>query len=186
SDNGKKHNWFNAFIALVVSIFSPLLPLLAGSGLLRGFTILANELGWLSTESTTNLILTNASTSVFYFLPLLLAIPVAKRFEAILFFAVVVLVALIMPEFIYLIQGDEGGNLVTFMGISIPVFNYTSQVIPAILITWIQSLLERFMKRKLPNSLYMIVIPTVLLFVLVPITAGIIGPLGNYLSISIA
>src|SRR5699024_8360231 len=46
SDNGKKHNWFNAFIALVVSIFSPLLPLLAGSGLLRGFTILANELGW--------------------------------------------------------------------------------------------------------------------------------------------
>src|SRR5699024_11841433 len=48
SDNSKKHNWFNAFIALVVSIFSPLLPLLAGSGLLLGFTILANELCWLS------------------------------------------------------------------------------------------------------------------------------------------
>lgn len=186
SDNCKKHNWFNAFIALVVSIFSPLLPLLAGSGLLRGFTILANELGWLSTESTTNLILTNAATSVFYFLPLLVAITAAKRFDTSPFIAVAVLGALIMPEFIDLIQGDEGGNLVTFMGISIPVFNYTSQVIPAILITWIQSLLERFMKRKLPNSLHMIVIPTVLLFVLVPITAGIIGPLGNYLSISIA
>ncbi|STY44566.1 EIIBCA-Bgl [Listeria grayi] len=32
----------------------------------------------------------------------------------------------------------------------------------------------------------MIVIPTVLLFVLVPVAAGIFGPLGNYLSIGIA
>lgn len=38
----------NTFVQVVVSIFSPLLPLLAGSGLLRGFTILANEMGILS------------------------------------------------------------------------------------------------------------------------------------------
>lgn len=184
--NNKKRKWFNEFIALVVSIFSPLLPLLAGSGLLRGFTILANQIGWLSTDSTTNLILTNAATAVFYFLPLLVAITAAKRFDTSPYIAIAVLGALIMPEFKDLIQGDEGGNLIKFMGISIPVFNYTSQVIPAILITWIQSLMEHFMKKKLPNSLHMIVIPTVLLFVLVPITAGIVGPIGNYVSIGLA
>ena len=43
----KERHFLNDFVALVVSIFSPLLPLLAGSGLLRGFTILANELGCL-------------------------------------------------------------------------------------------------------------------------------------------
>ena len=57
----------NRFVSLVVSIFSPLLPLLAGAGLLRGFTILANELGILSVESDTNTLLTLAATSVFYF-----------------------------------------------------------------------------------------------------------------------
>ncbi|MFD1385994.1 PTS transporter subunit EIIC [Oceanobacillus oncorhynchi subsp. oncorhynchi] len=185
SNDNKKGNWFNEFVALVVSIFSPLLPLLAGAGLLRGFTILANELGWLSTESTTNLILTLAATSVFYFLPILVAITTAKRFDTSPYIAIAVLGALIMPEFIDLIEGD-GGNTVVFLGISIPVFNYTSQIIPAILTTWLQSKMEHFMKKKLPNSLHMIVIPTILLLVLVPVAAGIFGPLGNYLSIGVA
>lgn len=184
-NDNKKGNWFNEFVALVVSIFSPLLPLLAGAGLLRGFTILANELGWLSTESTTNLILTLAATSVFYFLPVLVAITTAKRFDTSPYIAIAVLGALIMPEFIDLIEGD-GGNTVVFLGISIPVFNYTSQIIPAILTTWLQSKMEHYMKKKLPNSLHMIVIPTILLLVLVPVAAGIFGPLGNYLSIGVA
>ena len=118
----KERHLLNDFVALVVSIFSPLLPLLAGSGLLRGFTILANELGWLSTESTTNLMLTLAATSVFYFLPLLVAVTSANRFKTSPYIAVAILGALIMPDFINLIQGD-GGNLIRFFGISMPVFN---------------------------------------------------------------
>ena len=153
-----KKSLINEFVQLVVSIFSPLLPLLAGSGLLRGFTILANEVGILSTDSSTNLMLT-------------LAIAVAG--------------ALIMPDFINLIQGD-GGNTISFFGLPVPVFNYTSQILPAIFTTWVQSKMEHFMKKTIPNSLHMILIPTVLLFVLVPVTASIFGPLGNYISIGIA
>lgn len=180
-----KHDWFNEFVALVVSIFSPLLPLLAGSGLIRGFTILANQLGWLPADSTTNLILTLTATSVFYFLPLLVAITAAKRFQTSPYIAVAIMGALIMPDFIALVQGD-GGNTVDFLGLSMPVFNYTSQVIPAILMTWIQSLMEHFMIKKIPNSLHLILIPTVLLLVLVPLVAMVLGPLGNYISIGIA
>lgn len=181
----EKRSWFNGFVALVVSIFSPLLPLLAGAGLLRGFTILANEIGWLPTESSTNVLLTLAATSVFYFLPLLIAVTSAKRFATSPYIAMAIMGALIMPDFIGLVKGD-GGNTITFLGIAIPVFNYTSQIIPAIITTWLQSKMELFMKKKIPNSLHMIVIPTVLLFVLVPVAAGIFGPLGNYLSIGIA
>lgn len=181
----EKRSWFNGFVALVVSIFSPLLPLLAGAGLLRGFTILANEIGWLPTESSTNVLLTLAATSVFYFLPLLIAVTSAKRFATSPYIAMAIMGALIMPDFIGLVKGD-GGNTITFLGVAIPVFNYTSQIIPAILTTWLQSKMELFMKKKIPNSLHMIVIPTVLLFVLVPVAAGIFGPLGNYLSIGIA
>ncbi|WP_125567870.1 PTS transporter subunit EIIC [Companilactobacillus insicii] len=185
SSKTNKHSLLNSFVELVVSIFSPLLPVLAGSGLLRGFTILANEIGWLPEKSTTNLVLTLAATSVFYFLPLMVAITTARRFKTSPYIAVAILGALIMPDFINLIKGD-GGNMVTFMGLSIPVFNYTSQVIPAILTTWIQSVMEHFMKKRLPSSLHMVVIPTVLLLILVPFTAGIVGPLGNYISIGIA
>ncbi len=89
-----------------MSIFSPLLPLLAGSGLLRGFTILANEVGILSTDSSTNLMLTLAATSVFYFLPLLVSVTAANRFKTSPYIAIAVAGALIMPDFINLIQGD--------------------------------------------------------------------------------
>ncbi|STY44565.1 EIIBCA-Bgl [Listeria grayi] len=143
----EKRSWFNGFVALVVSIFSPLLPLLAGAGLLRGFTILANEIGWLPTESSTNVLLTLAATSVFYFLPLLIAVTSAKRFATSPYIAMAIMGALIMPDFIGLVKGD-GGNTITFLGIAIPVFNYTSQIIPAILTTWLQSKMELFMKKK--------------------------------------
>ena len=175
----------NTFVQVVVSIFSPLLPLLAGSGLLRGFTILANEMGILSETSTTNTILTVAATSVFYFLPLLVAYTTAQHFKTSPMIAVAVMGALIMPEFAAL-MGKQAGTMTQFMGLSFPVFAYTSQVIPAIVTTWIQSKLEHWMKKRLPSSLHMIVIPTILLFLLVPLAAIVIGPAGNYLSIGMA
>lgn len=180
-----KKNLLNEFIATMVAIFSPLLPLLAGSGLLRGFTILANQIGILSEESTTNLILTCAGTAIFTFLPILVAVTSAKRFKANPYIAAAIMGALIMPGFLELVEGD-GGNLITLFGISIPVFNYTGQVIPAILTTWVQSKMEHFMEKKIPVSLHGIAIPTILLFVLVPLYAAVIGPVGNYISIGMA
>ena len=180
-----KKGLLNIFVQMVVGIFSPLLPLLAGSGLLRGFTILANETGILNTKSSTNTILTVAATSVFYFLPLLVAYTSAKYFKTSPIIAAAVMGALIMPEFIEL-MGGQSGALAQFMGLSFPVFAYTSQVIPAILTTWIQAKLEKVIKKLIPTSLHMIVIPTVLLFLLVPLAAIVIGPAGNYLSIGMA
>ncbi len=76
--------------------------------------------------------------------------------------------------------------MIQLFGISIPVFNYTSQVIPAILMTWIQAKIEHFMEKRIPESLHMIVIPTILLAVLVPLYAAVVGPAGNYISIGMA
>lgn len=182
---GEKDTVFNEFIGTMVAIFSPLLPLLAGSGLLRGFTILANQVGILPEDSTTNLILKLAGTAVFTFLPILVAVTSAKRFKTSPYLAIAIMGALIMPDFIALVQGD-GGNMIKLFGISIPVFNYTSQVIPAIITTWIQSKIEHFLEKRIPSSLHMIIIPTILLFILVPVYAAIVGPVGNYISIGMA
>lgn len=175
----------NRFVSLVVSIFSPLLPLLAGAGLLRGFTILANELGILSVESDTNTLLTLAATSVFYFFPLLVAITSAKKFKTSAYIAIAVLGVLIMPDFVAMMN-DQPGTIIQFMGMPIRLFSYTGQVIPSIILVWLQSKMEFFLKKVIPQSLHMVVIPTILLFLLVPIAAGVIGPIGNYASLFIA
>ncbi len=185
SSNSSDKKWLNEFVAMVVAIFSPLLPVLAGSGLIKGLTILATEVGLLAETSTTHELLYTMTNSVFYFFPILVAVTAAKRFKASPYIAAVVMGTFILPDFIAYVQGD-GGNFVSFFGINAPVFNYTSQVLPAIIATWIQSKFEHFMEEKIPTSLHLVVIPTVLIFVMVLITLFIVGPVGNYISIGVA
>lgn len=58
----------------ISGIFAPLLPAMAGSGILRGFVILAAQLGIIAEGTGTYTILYTLAMSVFYFLPVLLVI----------------------------------------------------------------------------------------------------------------
>ena len=53
----------------ISGIFAPLLPAMAGSGILRGFVILAAQLGIIAEGTGTYTILYTLAMSVFYFLP---------------------------------------------------------------------------------------------------------------------
>lgn len=63
----EKKNLVSTFMETVSALFTPLLPLLAGSGLLRGLVLLCTQLDILSESSGTYTILTCASTAVFIF-----------------------------------------------------------------------------------------------------------------------
>ena len=70
----------------ISAIFAPLLPALAGSGILRGLLILAVQLGMIKEGSGTYTILYSTSMAVFYFLPVLLAFTSGKRLVQVLIF----------------------------------------------------------------------------------------------------
>ncbi|GAB2027818.1 PTS transporter subunit EIIC [Lactovum odontotermitis] len=185
--NGKEKKKVGAiFLDVVVSIFSPLLPALAGSGVLRGLVILATQVGILSKTSSTYVILTVASTAIFHFLPVLLAMTTAKKFGASPYISVLIMGALIMPDFEALMANGGVGTIVNFMSIPVVMVHYTGQVIPAICAIYAQSKLENFLKKFVPQSLKMIVIPAVSLFLMVPLTAIVFGPVGVYLGMGIA
>ncbi|WP_048000668.1 beta-glucoside-specific PTS transporter subunit IIABC [Lactiplantibacillus herbarum] len=176
----KNGNLFSVFLDVVAGIFTPLLPLLAGSGVLRGLVLLAVQLNWLSSTSGTYHILTAASSAVFYFLPVLLAMTSAEKFKVNKYVAAAIMGALIMPEFTDM-MGSHGNGIIThFFGLPIVMMNYTSTVIPAILAIFCLSYLERYLKKLIPDSLQLIFVPLISLFVMVPITAGIFGPFGVY------
>lgn len=184
--NSKNGNVLSRVFDTIAGIFTPLLPLLAGSGVLRGIVLLCVQFGWLSNRSGTYHILTAASTAVFYFLPVLLAFTTARRFGSNLYVSVAIMGALIMPEFTN-IMGTHGNGVIThFMGIPIVTMTYTSTVIPAILAIWCQSYLEKFLKKYIAESLQLLFIPLISLFLMVPITAGIFGPFGVYTGEGIA
>ena len=71
----------------ISAIFAPLLPALAGSGILRGLLILAVQLGMIKEGSGTYTILYSTSMAVFYFLPVLLAFTSGKDWCKSLYFS---------------------------------------------------------------------------------------------------
>ncbi|WP_440895957.1 PTS transporter subunit EIIC [Amphibacillus sp. Q70] len=184
-DNSNGGSKFDKFLSFVVSIFNPLLPILAGSGLIRGLTILAVQLGFLAEDSTTNAILTIGGTAVFHFLPILVAITVALRLKASPYIAAIIIGTLIIPDFLAL-AGNDLGSTVSFFGLQIPIFDYTGQIIAPIIVVWGQSKIEHFLKDKLPSSLHLVLIPTLLISIMIPIAIIIVGPFGNFVSIGLA
>ncbi|CZQ98444.1 phosphotransferase system eiib cysteine phosphorylation site [Trichococcus palustris] len=169
----------NIFSA-ISAIFAPLLPALAGSGILRGLLILAVQLGLVSDTSGTYTILSVASTSVFYFLPVLLAFSSARRFGASPYLSALIGAALLNPNFIALMGNTGNGATTTFLKIPVVLMNYNSTVVPIILSIWAFSYLYKFLDAKVPETLKLVVVPLVSLAIMIPLTMIVIGPIGVY------
>jgi len=117
-------------IDIVSAIFTPLLGAMAAAGVLKGLLNIATSQGWLDKTESTYIILQAASDSLFYFLPIMLAITSARRFQGNVFVAVSIAGALIYPSMIDLFTRQVE---VTFFGIPVVMMKYTSTVVPIIL-----------------------------------------------------
>lgn len=173
-------NIISNIFSAVSAIFAPILPALAGSGILRGLLILAVQVGLISEDSGTYSILFVASMSVFYFLPVLLAFTSARRFGASPYISALIGAALINPDFIGLMGNTGNGAMTDFFGIPVVLMNYNSTVVPIILSIWAYSYLYKFLDAKVPETLKLVIIPLVSLVIMVPLTVIVIGPIGVY------
>lgn len=182
SDEGVISKIFSSISA----IFAPLLPALAGSGILRGLLILAVQLGLIQEGSGTYTILYATSMAVFYFLPVLLAYTSGKRFGASPYISALIGAALLHPDMIGLMGNTGNGTMTSFFGIPTVLMNYNSTVLPIIIAIWAYSYLYKFLDKKVPETLKLVVLPLISLIVMVPLTLIVIGPIGVYTGEGIA
>ena len=160
-------------VDVVASIFTPLLGAMAAAGVLKGALAIVIAAGWMQTSQSEYIILQAASDSLFYFLPLLLAITSARKFGANVFVAVSLAGALVYPSIQTLF---DSGREVMFWGIPVVMMKYTSSVLPIILSVWVMSYLERFLNSRFHESVRNILTPFFLLLIMVPLTLITIGP----------
>lgn len=182
SDEGIVSKIFSA----VSGIFAPLLPAMAGSGILRGLLILAVQLGLVAEGSGTYTIWYTLAMSVFYFLPVLLGFSAGRRFGASPYLSALICACLIYPDFIALMGDTGNGAMTDFFGIPVVLMGYNSTVIPAILAIWAYSFLYKFLDEHIPETLKLVLVPAISLVIMVPLTMIVIGPLGVYLGEGIA
>lgn len=179
---GPKGSLLDRVIALVSALINPLIWTMAGAGLIKAVLALATTLHWTSAESTTYTILNAAGDSVFYYLPIVLAISAARRFKANEITSVAIAGALVYPSIVDLADTSH----VTFFGIPVIMANYTSSLLPIIVAVWVQGLLEHWLKRVLPGTIRNFTMPMIVLAVMVPMVFLTIGPVMTWLSSSIS
>jgi PTS system beta-glucosides-specific IIC component len=173
----EKGSLLNRFIALISSIFTPILWPLAGAGLLKAFLAMATTFGWLDATGTTYAILNAAGDGLFTFLPIFLAVNAAKRFKTNQFTSMGIAAALCYPAIVALASATDP---VTFFGIPVAMVTYTSSVIPIIVAVWLQSYLEHWLNKVLPSWLRNFTTPLLVLLIMVPLTLLTVGPVTSF------
>ncbi|AIW41301.1 MULTISPECIES: beta-glucoside-specific PTS transporter subunit IIABC [Paenibacillus] len=182
-ESSEKTNFLGKAVDIISSIFSPILGALAGAGLLKGLLALILSFQWINDKSGTYLILSAASDSVFYFLPVFLAITSSRKFKTNTFVSVAIAGALVYPAVITAVSNPER---LAFLGIPIILINYSSSVIPIILAVWVQSYVERWFNSFIHQSVKNIIVPMLSLLVVIPLTFLAFGPVGNLISQGLA
>lgn len=190
---GQKQSLLNMILQKVTEMFTPLIPAIAASGLIKGFLtaaqLLMKQRGVDITTSDTYTILYSASQVIFYFLPIFLAMTCAKAFKCNQIIAMAIGATLVYPAIDTLIQNTEVVS--TIFGLPImkgewqigeatKIFSYTESVIPIILAVIVMSYLEKGLKKIIPEVLQIILVPGLELLIMLPLTLVVLGPIGIY------
>lgn len=184
----------NQILQTITQIFTPLVPAIAAAGLIKGFLtaakLIMSRQGVDISTSDTYTILFAVSQVIFYFFPIFLAMTCAKALRCNQVIAMVIAGTLVYPGIDTMIQ-DVGTKTTIFglpvvkgawqIGDSVKVFSYTESVIPIILAICVMALLEKWLKKIIPQVIQLILVPGLELLIMIPLTLSLLGPIGIYI-----
>lgn len=186
-EQGEKKGLGSRFIDTISSIFTPVLPAITASGMLKAVLALLVAFKWISAQSQIYQVVNLMADAAFYFLPLLLAISAAKKFRANTYLAVMIGGILLHPTFIQMVMAaKQSGDSIHFGFLPIYPASYASSVVPIILTIWCMSYVEAFAKKITPKMISFFVVPLITVFVTGLIALVVAGPLGFHIGNGLA
>lgn len=180
------------FMDTVSGVFGPIVPAIAGAGMIKGLLAGLIALHLIPAKSDTVMIIDLIASGVFYFLPFFLAVSAAKIFKTNEYLAAAVAACLMYPSLIdaakALAAHQEGAASAFWLLDVLPVsvFNYASSVIPVIFSILALSYIHRWVDRFMPDILKTVFTPTLTLFLAALAALVIIGPIGIWLGKALA
>ena len=170
--SGGKKNIGGIILDYLVGIFQPLVPAIAGAGVLKALLTLCTTFGLLASTDVVYQVFYNVADAALYYLPVLVAF---TKFGCNKLVAVALAAAMISPATTTLL-GTEGGA--SFFGITLQSIGYTGQVFPSILIVIFMSFLEKWCNKWCPKAIRVFFVPMFCFAVGFPVGLLLLGPLG--------
>lgn len=180
------------FMDTVSGVFGPIVPAIAGAGMIKGLLAGLIALKAVPQNSDTVMIVDLIASGVFYFLPFFLAVSAAKIFKTNEYLAVAVAACMMYPTLIdaakALAAHHDGAASALWLlnAVPIPVFNYASSVIPVIFSVLALKYIYAWVDRIMPEVLKTVFTPTLTLFIGALAALVIIGPVGIWLGRALA
>jgi PTS system beta-glucosides-specific IIC component len=175
----EESNFFNRLIRLVSGIFTPIIGLLAASGILKGFLTALVTVGWLEETTGVHEVLFAASDVLFYFMPIFLGFSAAKVFKTNQYIGAAVGGALVYPT---IVEMAQTGYELSFLRIPVVLMEYAQSVVPAIIAVYFMSIVEKYLNKWIHKNLKMIFVPLLLLVIVIPLSLIVIGPITQTIS----
>lgn len=176
STSKNKANLLNRFLETISGIFSPVLPVIIGAGLLKGLLYALMFANLVTADSDLFSFLNIFSDAGFYFLPIVLAYSSGIKFKCNPYLAVMLAGIMLHPSLITMM--GESSSL-KFLGIPIVSVSYGSSVIPIIFGVLFMSYVEKFLTKIIPSILRTVFLPLFTILITAPIVLATIGPIGK-------
>ncbi|MDH6363661.1 PTS system beta-glucosides-specific IIC component [Enterococcus sp. PF1-24] len=183
---------FNTLIDVISGTFQPFLGALSAGGMIKGLVALLIAFGVLTTDSGTYMVLNGIGDAIFNFLPIAVGVSAAKKFGVNQYVGLAIGGALMYPNLqlsafqaampdgplSVLFAGTmfESPVYTTFLGIPFVANNYASSVIPALLIVWFASKVQKLIKPIIPEVISNFFVPFFVLLIALPVGFLVIGP----------
>lgn len=195
-----KKKFFDAILDTISGIFQPVLGIMTAAGMLKGFNALFQSLHWYSSTDGFSIFMNTIGDAFFLYFPIILGYTSAKKFKLNPFLGLVIGAALCYPAIqstTLATMGDplytllEGTPFVspvytTIFGIPLIALDYTSTVVPVILVTFMAAKVEKIFNRYTPQNIKFFFVPMVTIFISLFFGFLIIGPVATFLAKFIA
>ncbi|TDT51049.1 PTS system trehalose-specific EIIBC component [Fonticella tunisiensis] len=184
-------NFLQRLLANLAEIFAPLIPALVVGGLILGFRNVIGDIKLLEGGTKT---LTQVSQfwsgvhsflwligeAIFFFLPVGITWSISKKMGTTQILGIVLGITLVSPQLLnaYAVAGAKEIPVWNFGFAKVQMIGYQAQVIPAMLAGFLLAILEKNVRRIVPEYISMILVPFLALVPTVLIAHTVLGPIG--------
>ena len=159
----------------VVGAFQPLVPAIAGAGILKALLTVLTTAHILTSSDVIYQVFYYVADAALYYLPVMVAVTTATKLNVNRLVAVAIAAAMIFPNTMNMLAMEGGAK---FFGITLQNINYTGQVFPAILAVALMAIIEKEFTKVCPKPIRVFAVPMVCFGVTFPIALLLLGPLG--------
>lgn len=169
----------NNIMGALSGSITPILPVFIVAGIFKMVAVLLGpgKIGLLTEESELYQLCNLVNAACFYFLPFFAAYSASKKFNASPILSMILAAIMLHPDMMSIVEAGTGFKIYGLFPMQL--INYKQAVIPVILITWILSYVERWVKKIMPNILRTLGIPVLTMTIMLPLSLCIFGPLCN-------